>query len=61
MQYNPKKWRIDIEPSTNGQLVVKGMTFDVSTKKSFGPFDGVHIRHSPIPDYVSKSDVDVWD
>lgn len=60
IQYNPTKWVVDFKP-LGDHLNIQAMTIDAETKKSYGPFDGVSIRNSSIPTYVSKSDIEVWD
>jgi hypothetical protein len=60
LQYNPEKWSIMFEPLGHG-IDVRGMTLEVSLKRSYGVFDGVSIRTNSIPECVSDSDIEVWD
>ena len=60
LQYDPEKWSVMFEPLGVG-IDVKGMLMDVSATRAYGIFDGVSIRTSPIPEYVPKSDILVWD
>jgi len=59
-QYNPERWVVGIEPVGHG-LGINAMTKDVSEKRSYGAFDNISIRTTPIPSYVPKSDIETWD
>ena len=60
LQYDPTKWVVTIV-NHQGGLDVEAMSYDAKNKQSYGYFDRVDIRTSPIPDYVSKSDIETWD
>jgi hypothetical protein len=60
VQYDPKKWVVSIVHNEGG-LNVEAMTYDAKDKRSYGYFYNVHIRTTPIPKYIPKSDIEVWD
>jgi hypothetical protein len=60
IQYDPTKWIVSIVHHAGG-LDVDAMSYDAKDKRSYGWFDSVNIRTSPIPEYVFESDVETWD
>ena len=60
VQYDPTKWAVSIIYSKGG-LDVDAMSYDAKETRSYGCFENVHIRTTPIPDYISKSDIETWD
>ena len=60
VQYDPAKWVVSVVHHEGG-VNVDAMTYDAKAKRSYGYFHNVHIRTSPIPGYVSKSDIEIWD
>ena len=59
VQYDPKKWVVSVVHHAGG-LIVEAMTYEAKVNRSYGYFHNVHIRTSPIPGYVSKSDIETW-
>ena len=60
IQYDPSKWVVRIVHHAGG-LDVEAMSYDARKKCSYGYFEIVDIRTSPIPEYVSESDIEIWD
>ena len=60
LEYDPAKWIVTIIHHSGG-LDVNGMTYDAKQSHTCGYFREVHIRTNPIPKYISKSDIEVWD
>lgn len=60
IQYDPTKWVVRIVHHKGG-LDVEAMSYNAERTHSYGYFDIVDIRTSPIPEYVSKHDILIWD
>ena len=60
LQYNPALYAVEIE-ANGGMMTVNARNLsDGSFSRSIGSFHRVSVRTSPVPDYVSKSDIEIW-
>ncbi len=63
LKYNPNKYILEIEGRVNKFIDIKAYGYGKreGSKKSYGLFDSLSIRTSKIPEWVSKSDIEIWD